>query len=88
MAIERQVAGHRFEGDSMDVRCKMMHTNGDGSRCTMTRAYLWTATDADVGQVGFAGYGALNQAELNEIRADEKRIRGAAWDAVVGVCSI
>lgn len=84
---ERRVAGHSFENDSMDARCTMTHTNGDGTRCTMTRAYLWTATDADLNQIGYAGYGALNQAELNDIRADEKRIRGAAWEAVVGVCS-
>jgi hypothetical protein len=84
---ERRVAGHSFENDSMDARCTLTHTGGDGSRCPMTRTYLWTAQDSDIGKVGFAGYGSLNNGELSEIRADEQRIRGAAWAAVLGVCS-
>ena len=83
---ERRVAGHSFETDSMDARCTMTHT-GTPDRCTMTRSWLWTATEADVGQAGFAGYGTLNGGELNEIRADEARIRGRAWDALIGVCA-
>ncbi len=80
------VAGHSFENDSMDARCTRTHMDGS-ERCPMTRAYLWTAQDSDVGQQGYAGFGALNNQELSEIRADEKRIRDAAWAAVMGVCA-
>lgn len=80
------VAGHSFEGESIDARCTRTHTDSS-ERCTMTRSWLWTAPDDAVNKTGWAGYGCLSSNELNEIRQDEQRIRGRAWDAIVGVCT-
>jgi hypothetical protein len=53
----------------------------------MTRSYLHEALEEDVGTQKWCGHGTFNKSEWEEIQRDKQRTRGAAWEAVVGVCS-
>jgi hypothetical protein len=84
------VSTHEFEGESLDARCIRTHTQGGHTeRCTMTRAYLHEAPEADVGksEVPWTGWGTFQRSEWEEIQKDLERTRLRAWNAIVGVCT-
>lgn len=87
-----RIACHTFEGMSLDARCIEIHTQVSTERCTMTRAWLHEAPKEDVGKqapdVPWCGHGMFQLGEWEDIQKDKERTRDAAWNAVVGICSV
>lgn len=67
------IAGHTFADTPSGLRCS----------CGKSRSDVLAARRSDIGQVGFAHTGALNEAEYQQIECERERV----WAAVCQVSS-
>lgn len=74
------IAGHTFDGPGLDAQCIHLKNGVPDSYCRMTRATLFTATEADIDteKSGMACVGKLTRHEYMQIQTDkqlhEKRV--------------